>query len=314
MGCPNIVILETHPYEPHYIKNNTDFGYKVIYTPVAKHYKLPIWSISDATSSKYVDLHQFEYLKYLRNHKSVRINHFAWFIHLYFADIILSLLNDRVSKCPDERQTQHQNISVPAPLTGKLDVDSCDDNYRPILDIQAVDVHKQNQVDIIGNWSVSPNKSWKVKSDLRDRFGWVHEYNGDFANPNLTFSTGTLYAKVKTPATKLLLKIEYLRTYLNAGQAQVYICGNKVQTNNNNPGILDALWDSYKSFKYSFPVCASYILDPTLCANSSNISVTIEYLNQIVCVKDTRTCANEMVARTPQHKFKIVSAKICISV
>lgn len=311
MGCPNIVVLETHPYASEYIRDNVDFGYKVIYTPVAKHYKLPIWSISDATSSKYVDLHQHEYLKYLRNDKSVRINHFAWFIHLYYADIILTLLTDTLNKCPGHT-TQRKDIIVPAPLANNLAVDSCDDKYSPVLHIPAVDVYNHRRVGVVGNWSASSRNTWEVKSENRDRLGWIQENNSDYINPKLTFSVPSSYAEVKVPSKKLLLKIEYLKTYLNAGQVQVYICGDKVGTNNNNPGIIDALWDSYDSFKYSLPVYMNYDLDSTSCAKSSNITVSIEYLNHVVC-SDSRTCANETIARTPQRKFKVISAKICVS-
>jgi hypothetical protein len=59
-----------------------------------------------------------------------------------------------------------------------------------------------------------PYKSWKVKSEKRNRFGWVHEVNltnADSINPNLTFSTIIPYKEVKiTNDKKLLLKLEYL--------------------------------------------------------------------------------------------------------
>lgn len=317
MGCPNIIILETAPYESNYIRDNIDYGYKSIYTPIAKHYGLPIWSISDAISSKYLDLYQQEYSKYLRNDKDIRIDHVAWFIQLYYADIILTLLNKTVSKCHDDDeykiQSYQNKIIIPKPLTENLDIDSCDGNFKPILDIRAVDVHNkyhhQNHLNIIGNWNIMPYKSWKVKSEKRNRFGWVHEVNltnTDSINPNLTFSTLIPYKEVKIPnEKKLLLKLEYLKTYENAGQVQVYVC-------NKNLGIIDALWDSYNSFKYSLPAYTNYVIDSTLCGNTNNITVTIEYLNQIVC-KDTMNCANETVVRTQSHKFKVISAKICIS-
>ena len=74
---PRIVIMETLAYLPDWIPFYQD--YQVFYSKLARHYKIPIWSIRDAVNSNYTSQHQSSYAKVLRHHESVRYDlHPGW--------------------------------------------------------------------------------------------------------------------------------------------------------------------------------------------------------------------------------------------
>lgn len=117
-----------------------------------------------------------------------------------------------------------------------------------------------------------------------------------------------------------------MRTYKNAGQVRIWVCGNLI-VNGDGMGVkgdkLDALWGSYDNYKYSLPEMELVIFPDfgVKCRDPNDLGIRFEYVKQIDCREKTvrrydrdptpLECANEANARTSLQKFKIISVHIC---
>ena len=117
-----------------------------------------------------------------------------------------------------------------------------------------------------------------------------------------------------------------MRTYKNAGQVRIWVCGNLI-VNGDGAGRkgdkLDALWGSYDSYKYSLPEF-EYIVFPDFgisCKDPNDMAIRFEYVKDISCREkvvrrhnrdpDDEECNREADARTTYQKFKLISVKVC---
>ena len=258
-----------------------------------------------------------------------------------------------LSRIGSAAQSAHKATrQLPLPLfnhTGS----NCDPSKPPLLDISAEDVMRNQS--IIGTWKRIPSSShfkgglndlqgdhqgvWKLKSEGRNRVGWVHEkhvphtnrsgadplqQSNAMSNPSLVFwpPRHEIFEEMDD-SHMYLLQIQFLRTYHNAGQATVFICG---QALNGAPGMLeggrlDALWQSYDEYKRSLPEFYTVTLPwklwdpnehPCRRDNATRLGVRIEYADQVKCLRETpEACELEAKARTKLQKFKVISVKIC---
>ena len=95
LSSPRIILLETLSYQnlPTHLPFYQDYQKFIL---KLKHYQLPIWSIRDAVNSEYPLLNQSSYNKYMRHDKEIAYdNHPGWHEHLFYADMIASLLMHR---------------------------------------------------------------------------------------------------------------------------------------------------------------------------------------------------------------------------
>lgn len=85
------------------------------------------------------------------------------------------------------------------------------------------------------------------------RFGWIDELpklrTGQPPSNALIFFLGDSWDSVMGGGGNVLVSIQYLRTYLNAGRAKVYVCGY----NNDSPFLtMEAFWE-YPPRQISIP-------------------------------------------------------------
>ena len=66
---PRIVLLETLAYLPTHLPFYQD--YQKVYTQIARHYRIPIWSIRDAANSEYSSKNQTSYYKYMKHDQDI---------------------------------------------------------------------------------------------------------------------------------------------------------------------------------------------------------------------------------------------------
>lgn len=323
---PRIILMETLAYLPHWLPFYQD--YQKFYTTIASHYQIPIWSIRDAVNSEYSSTHQSEYVKVMRHDESVRYDlHPGWHMHLFYADMVAAMIQFTTSrsKCNSiytHRQGQRAT-ALPPPLLKDVNT-TCDRSVAPILDISAEKV--MNNLPVIGTWDRYPAdaslKAWDLRSEGRGRVGWIQEKlsfpSGLKSYPaRITFYPNDPQRSLgRDGQTPHVIQIQYLRTYANAGQVRVYVCGHLIQGGDGMVrGNLDGLWLSYDSYKLSLPEI-EYIVFPDFgfhCKNESDMGIRFEYVENIAC-RDRSTmhsCSRELAARTEKQKFKIISIKVC---
>jgi hypothetical protein len=95
----------------------------------------------------------------------------------------------------------------------------------------------------IGNYSVSPDYAWGIYEDRKGKAGWIDK---DTVNSttnllisNLTF-TFAPPVEFDSNFSRVMMRLNYLRTYENAGKVELFLCGNKMDT-------LDARWTARRS-------------------------------------------------------------------
>ncbi len=118
-------------------------------------------------------------------------------------------------------------------------------------------------------------KAWYLGKDVRDRPGLMRTLNDRThceRNDNGTVSfiinadhlTSSIPAATVKKSTPLLLKIVYLKSYVNMGVVDVYVCNRYVAT-------LDALWSDCRTFHYSMPQVVHLVVkDASYCFTGNN--------------------------------------------
>ena len=331
MSFPAIVLIESLPYLPTYIPFYKD--YSQIYSKIARHYSIPIWSIRDAVNSNYAAANQSEYVSYMKHDEAVRYDlHPGWHVHLLWADMIAGLIKRMHHTCVKDRSwvTGSRTLHVPPPVL-QNSTRSCSLQSPYLLDISAAKL--MNKESIIGNWTVSPqlDHMWELRSEGRGRVGWIQEMVPELVSYN---GTATITFYPDDPGKTLgfdggkphIIQIQYMRTYKNAGQVRIWVCGNLIVQGDGmikRDDKLDALWGSFDTYKYSLPEI-EYIIFPDFgihCRDPNDMGIRFEYVKEISCMeKKIRRhnrditedeCRKEAEARTKLQKFKLISVKVC---
>ena len=341
-SLPRIILLETLSYLPTHLPFYQD--YQKIYTQIAKHYQLPIWSIRDAVNSEYPLLNQSSYHKYMRHDEEISYdNHPGWHEHLFYADMIASLLTHREKKCRLEGQERASTSSasvavethtIPPALLQQNSTRSCNHQVKPLLDISAQKVWSNQLEGVIGKYETEPAWSWKIRDEARGRIGWIQENTDEIKAIKPDSNSSSIIFHLddkhdtfgKNGKDPHLIQLQFLRTYKNAGAVKIFICGNLI-VNGDGSAVkgdkIDALWGSYRTYKYSLPEM-ELIVFPDFgfrCKNPMDKTIRIEYVRQIPCREktvrrhnrdaNTDECQAEAEARTNLQKFKVISIKVC---
>jgi hypothetical protein len=90
-----------------------------------------------------------------------------------------------------------------------------------------------------------PAAGFALVTERNGKVGWVSELATPQDAHMLTFEFPAAIA-LQSGHESWLLDIQYLRTYENAGVAQVLLCGNPVEE-----GVLDGLWTEPAKFRFS---------------------------------------------------------------
>lgn len=306
---PTVILLEMYP---------TD-SYLEIYRKVASKYKLPIWSYHDMIWSNYSYTPNMQnFIEYLRFKKNINFGHQhpMWFVQLYYADLIGSLLIQEFHACaiadlnsttaPRSRDQSEMSFR---PSKELLDV-TCSMEDLHSLDIDARRIFENKTV--IGTFQSHPITSWKVIEDHKMKFGFIDSIMStetvscslnDKYDSSLTF----LFESDKTFDHSMIISIDYFRTYHNAGVVDVFLCDSYFTT-------LDALWDNYKEYHFSYNEIFSYYYNatnpsPKYCQSDSMKSISFKR----ICKSQTPTFTADGKDPRAFHKFKLGGVKICVS-
>lgn len=106
-----------------------------------------------------------------------------------------------------------------------------------------------------------------------------------------------------------LLMITYLRTYENAGTADVMVCGRSY-------GVLDALWSDYHTYHISINDYAYWPLPDlfkTCPMKNGKVEVTVNIKHRLLSSADTDTSKEKLKERAARgnEKFKLVGVRVC---
>lgn len=242
---PSIILLEQWPFVNQYVSlesspmsqpfMNRDTDYDDAYIKVAKKYKLPLWSYRDVVWSDDDGLFAYEkerwrefkeYLQFFHN-KDYKNHHFPWFIHLYYADLIGSLMNYQFNTCSENSIATRSHDDMNLTCLSEVDdfrVYSRENKFcsatKPGLLYQSA---IPNKGTLLGAFNMTPDNSWNISADKRDKFGWIDE--GILHCPpndlNAYASILTFHFDSKKSLLMfqdiVLIRIDYFRTYRNAG-------------------------------------------------------------------------------------------------
>lgn len=330
---PTIIILEQFPYNsmrtPEY--NNYDTSspsYSNAYSYVARKYSLPLWSYKDLVTSDSLG----DGVDYLRFQQIANDGlHPSWFIHLYFADLIASIITltfhecliDNINNIKSHVIPKKEQIydKLPSPHS-LLNTSYCSDS-TPYLHISGDMINNNRTNEIIGKYEY--NGTWFIngnhESKLR-RSGFISSYfNRSYDEISvLRFSLIDNTKSWLNSETPSILKIHYMRTYLDAGVVDIVICHNYI-------GTLDALWADYEHYKYTFNDIftfdyfshhANYCLginNPTIeiihrYYSPDSSSRNFDFLEDSNQYDNENKISKELSAREDQ-KFKLVSITFC---
>lgn len=178
--------------------------------------------------------------------------HPPWYIHLMWADLIASAINNASDICSQNgwlSQEPAPAVETPLPpslFAGEESIHVCSGiENSVVLDIRATDSYAGNiRNETIGSVTA---EHWKLLEDRPHKFGWVSEGSSDADfDKDLTFN----FDDVKfgsfnfSTAFVMQVKLHFLKTYLNAGSAEVFMCGHL-------QGTIDALWKDYEFYHIS---------------------------------------------------------------
>lgn len=256
---PTIILLELFPYPRQcdynsgmYAKSCVDFDYSNLYSKVAKHYRLPIWSMKDLTNSNYTEKYQFHIRNYLKFwHNQAGDIHPPWMVHLLYADLLLAILRNEVSNCFSSESTNSiaidsytNKFQLPAPLNEES-YDTCNYQFPSLIDISAYNLVTGRP--IIGSYITSNESSWNIIEENKHKIGWVSLFKNETDNFNNTsilfeFDNKTISSEIMRN-NLFSIKIHFLKTYENAGIVSLYFCNKPVIHGNQ----IDSLWKHHIS-------------------------------------------------------------------
>ena len=316
-------------------------GYSHIYRRLADHYGVPIWSYyravthsKDPGKSSYLPTLQFRDI--LQACASI---HPAWFVHLFTADLYASVLARAIGACSSSstrkaavhhHHTPDNNKELPPVLTAEnTSTMQCNHSFPLLLHVSArtaATTTTTNATAAAAAGSLKSNQQQKQPMDesiyntttfrlveeRSGKFGWIDEFptgfNASYGPRKLLFhlrnNSGLLsYSSHDAP---LLVRVEFLRTYYNAGRFVATFCGHWIGND------VDTLWNTKIStsevFFYVRRVDLQYVCSEHARRDNDLRQSTLPSL-EIVHVFQ----GGQSTTRTAQEKVKILSIKVCIA-
>ena len=329
---PYITIIESWPYalgkiniDP-YDKNLTmnKIDYSNSYRKIALYYKLGLWSYRDviwSQSMKNKQNHISSILKYQWPHP-------FWYHHLFFADLYSNILETYFLNCyfynytfiPSSTNIDNNYYILPKVLTIYNHSNVCNEEIKYYIDITAnkkFNLYNYNNSLIIKNILIDNNNNnnnnnskdhdvkniWKVYEERPNKFGFIDVF--DRNNTNRLQYHRSLIFNFPPLNDDMILTIEYLKTYHNAGLFDIYLC-DRIDVYET----IDTLWNDYQHQKYS--INEIYVLNlPNGFYNNCNQIKIVHKTNQCPLSIEGLNLGDECYIRTLQQKVKIISVKLC---
>lgn len=268
---PSVILLEQYPMESNQEDWQLGTSYTRDYRTIARKYSLPVWSYKDLILSKELeDIRAKQgsnsYVEYARFHKSQDV-HVSWYVHLYYADVISALMEKEIHACFDSKNGSTARSRTPADMQ-RINGSSVQEKHLgacTVKDSEALLLRSAASFldgkGGAGAYASVPEGSWRVYDEAQGRAGWIRQYadnktdgvESSFPDPNnVRYSSSLIFPLERAPKPHVdgQVLIEYLRTYDNAGAVYLVLCGADI-------GIVDALWQDYQRYKYSFPTFSS---------------------------------------------------------
>lgn len=261
---PSIILLEMYPIKNH---DNIDRDYHIAYIRPAELFKIPIWSYRNILySSDSNILKQMKpYLPMLMFQHQIDI-HPPWQVHLYYADMIASLLSlEFHQQCESNignyqfinhtRDFEEMNLNN-YKIEKSLAENNCDDNIEPLIYFNAYDYLTSSKLLLSKslNFTRIPKNSWNYRIENKGKPGLVDEdelvgiYNpgnlcGQLVKLSKRFNSNKLVNRSETYTSILTFflsdinldatysfNFNYLRTYNNSGVIDVFLCNQLLQS------------------------------------------------------------------------------------
>jgi len=340
---PTVILLEMWPFP-----NNLNLGltsskgigpgegdYSIMYSQVGSKFKLPIWSlkdvvwsdfsISDPSQSKFLSFIQFRQNKFRRPDHDWVDNHPPFYVHIFYADFVASMLQAEFYKCATKLldvggiivngtvESSHADMLITSLPQDENVVSSnftfCSSLHDPLISVSAthaLSIKKTTANNkttlptfLVGTVESIPDNSWKLYKDRPGKPGWIFQLPSQTAEPaTLVFHmNNSSHSQTLDLSGDFLLTVEYLRTYENAGIVEISLCGQMLAT-------LDALWHDYESYKISInqQFHASFNNLRDMCGTSVTFKISHK-ASQKTNEKISRARGNE--------KFKVVKVRLC---
>lgn len=324
---PSIILLEFWPYPNNRNPiNPLKYDYDLVYRSIAKQFQIPIWSYRSMIWSKYLDNHPIQ-----QRYKTImrfEPTHPPWYIHLLYADLIASILEHELQDCRQSvnelsihtRSIKEMDVSNIRGITSEMS--GCKNVDNPVLRIPKM-LNKPPQNT---EFEVIPLNSWIYKQELYhpDNPGWIAEdisperhIDGHLCGETDSKISNEKYSSlisfplnsnnIRFTDTAYLIRINFLRTYNNAGSVDVFLCDVFLVT-------LDALWEDFDYYHYSYEEERSIEIKDfqKFCKKSqSNLKLTIKHhCSSSLQSNKALSTKQHSIARKNQ-KFKLVSVEIC---
>lgn len=253
------------------------------------------------------------YLNFSRNCEGG--THPGWPVHLYMADLYAGIFaHDTHHYCAldsEEKKTVYTtNLKLrsrtadelPTPLSSSADF-QCN---KKLLDLSH-EIVTQN-LNPVGQYRFEPEKGgWNLTVDKVGRTGGFIVTKHASDKSRVIFMLNITTKELVEKKLKFQLYIHYLRSYDSGGIVQVSLCNTNMSEGPTpkSQGILDGLWDDYKTHRHSLPdlfAPESYRLDHSMCKSFMESRPTIEV---------TFHRKDSEIDRGNQ-KFKLMNIKLCL--
>ena len=355
---PTAVLLEQWPYAGRAFTTATTVAgaadaspdYSRTYQLVARRFGLPLWSYRDVAWAAQTQGRPFaDYLLFRRNlplqpkggtprpegkegtGEGDPDPHPPWYIHLFVADLVASLLLREFDRCADGTvsdmpATKMHPARLPPPLLNASLSWRCradDPHVAGFSIVSAAAASGPLSPIVLGSLTSSPppgpRGGWRLFEDRPGKPGWISQDPHSSTSPpslswrdypTLTLRSVQPYVHVHAHAPRsshpLLLTIVYLRTYTNAGVVEVSLCGHPVLT-------IDALWPDWRSRKISIPQSARIVVDAGQagCVPGQPVEVNITRVPAPPPVSEAARYPRQPLPRRSFQKVKIISVDVC---
>jgi hypothetical protein len=167
---------------------------------------------------------------------------------------------------------------------------------------------------VVGDYSIPVKDTWQVRLDRMGRGGIIAELNATdkfevVQNAPIWFTmnmTVNRFNSMNSEGGNLVLQIVYLKSYSNAGQVVIDLCGKEFFG-----GTISALWDDYKTYHYTVPEIYSKTIEN--CAQDGNEKIRVGLKHWINPENLNTNDMKSIIEKSPRTRqlFKIISVMAC---
>lgn len=312
---PIIILIEQYPHIHNKANDfltppplNSVFDYTKIYRQLAEHYNLMLWSYREVLWSQYATVNQSHFSQALKSYDV----HPSWSAHLFITDILSScfiytIQHEMKEAMGREKLIHIEPVTLPEPLfnISAFENKLCAPNEPMFLNAAANTTFRP--VNLKEHEEHVGEKGWSQYIDYRVP-GWIIDdrvISEDAKVLNFNIEYPSKFNHLSNLG--VLIKIVYLRTYMNAGQASVYVCGIQVDKNYYLKRFgLDALWPDAQYFRISTPYVFTYDINDGIASVCDSLPVN----ERVVSIKYFNS-TDHLLHRLHQ-KLKILDVQICL--